>query len=95
MRAILLASIAIASGALLLSACSAEESHTQCTSAPQSEWMDQAEFQQGLEEQGYKINEFKVTEGQCYEIYGFNADDQKVEIYFNPVDGSIVKQEME
>ena len=79
----------------LLAACSAEESVTQCTTAASSEWMDEGEIQAGLEQQGYQINEFKVTPGNCYEIYGQSPAGDKVEIYFNPVDGSIVKQEME
>ena len=68
---------------------------TECTDAPKSEWQNQEAFQQELKEQGYKINEFKVTEGNCYEIYGWNQEEQKVEIYFNPVDGSKVKEEIE
>lgn len=87
-----LGSVALVS---LLAACSAEESVTQCTTASSSEWMDETQFQAGLEEQGYEINEFKVTPGSCYEIYGNSPAGDKVEIYFNPVDGSVVKQEME
>lgn len=79
--------------ATLLSACSAEHGTTQCTTAPQSEWQNQDMFQAKLLAQGYKINEFKVTDGNCYEIYGFDKDENKVEIYFNPVDGSVVKEE--
>ncbi|GEA12783.1 PepSY domain-containing protein [Alteromonas sp. KUL49] len=75
-----------------LSGCS-KHSVTQCTTAPEAEWQDQSAFQAQLLAQGYKINEFKVTEGSCYEIYGFDKDDNKVEIYFNPVDGDIVKIE--
>ncbi len=79
----------------LLAACSAEETVTRCTTASQSEWIDQEQFQAGLKEQGYEINEFKVTPGNCYEIYGKNRAGEKVEIYFNPVDGSVVKEEKE
>ena len=82
------ASISIAA----LAGCASEET-TQCTTEPRSAWQDADAFQQNLIDQGYKINEFKVTEGSCYEIYGFDADETKVEIYFNPVDGSIVKRE--
>ena len=42
---------------------------------------------------GYTIKTFKVS-GNCYEIYGFAKDGKKVEIYFNPVDGSIIKKEV-
>ncbi|RUO76133.1 PepSY domain-containing protein [Idiomarina seosinensis] len=84
-----------ATALVLLAACSAEESVTQCTTASQTEWMDQEQFQAGLEQEGYEINEFKVTPGSCYEVYGKNRSGEKVEIYFNPVDGSVVKQEVE
>lgn len=79
----------------LLVGCSAEETVTRCTTAPSAEWMDKSGFQKGLEEQGYQISEFKVTPGNCYEIYGKSPAGDKVEIYYNPVDGSVVKQEME
>ena len=67
----------------------------QCTEADTSEWLDKEQFQKNLKEQGYKINEFKVTEGDCYEIYGWNQEGQKVEIYFNPVTGEVAKKEIE
>ena len=50
------------------------------------------DFQAKLSNEGYTINQFKQTEGNCYEIYGFEPDGTKVEIYFNPVDASIVKR---
>jgi len=84
--------LAVMFGAVLLSACGTH-SVTQCTTAPESEWQNQEAFQAQLLAKGYKINEFKVTEGNCYEIYGFDMKENKVEIYFNPVDGSIVKEE--
>jgi len=62
-----------------------------CTDAPKDKWQKQDAFKQQLLDQGYKIKTFKVT-GSCYEIYGWNKDKKKVEIYFNPVDGKIVKQ---
>jgi len=40
---------------------------------------------------GYKINRF-LTTGSCYEIYGKNKEGKNIEIYFNPVDGSVVKK---
>lgn len=78
---------------IVLSGCGMRAG-TQCTDAPQSEWQDQDAFQQQLVAQGYQIDEFVVTEGSCYEIYGANKEGQQVEIYFNPVDGEIVKQEI-
>ena len=43
-----------------------------------------------LEAQGYQIKTFKVSKGQCYEIYGFDKGGQKVEIYFDPQTGAVV-----
>lgn len=63
----------------------------ECTKEPTSKWKNQDAFQKELEAT-YKIKKFKVTEGNCYEIYGWDKKGNKVEIYFNPVDGKIIKQ---
>ena len=62
-----------------------------CTKEPTEKWKDQDSFQKELA-LTYKIKKFKVTKGNCYEIYGWDKADKKVEIYFNPVTGAIVKQ---
>lgn len=64
-----------------------------CTKEPKAKWQDEKKFQENLVSQGYKIKKFKVTKGGCYEIYGWDKEQKKVEIYFNPIDGKIVKQE--
>jgi hypothetical protein len=66
-----------------------------CTDGNKDNWIPEDTFQKNLVEQGYKIKKFKTTSGGCYEIYGHNAEGQKVEIYFNPVNGDIVKQEID
>jgi hypothetical protein len=72
---------------LVLSAAltSAAYAGPKCTTEPKDKWQDQKAFQKSLEDQGYKIKVFKVTKGDCYEIYGWNKDGKKVEIYFDPV----------
>lgn len=62
-----------------------------CTKEPKEKWQNQDTFKQNLVNEGYKIKVFKVTSGNCYEIYGHDKAGKKVEIYFNPVDGSKVK----
>lgn len=64
-----------------------------CTDQPKEKWMKQEDFKKRLEGEGYKIRKFKQP-GTCYEIYGTNKDGKNVEIYFNPVNGSIVKEEI-
>ncbi|MEN0036393.1 MAG: PepSY domain-containing protein [Cellvibrio sp.] len=67
----------------------------QCTDIDKSKWLDQAKFQEDLKAKGYEIKVFKVTDGNCYEIYGWDKDKKKVEIYFDPVTGKTVKEEIE
>ncbi|MGE6239845.1 PepSY domain-containing protein [Ectopseudomonas guguanensis] len=88
MRRLLLAS------ALL--ACTAPAfAKTECTTTDRSTWQDPDQFQAKLVADGYKINKFKITEGNCYEIYGFDREGRKVEIYHDPVSGKAVKTEIE
>lgn len=67
----------------------------QCTTTDKAQWQDQAKFQEDLKAKGYNIKKFKVTAGNCYEIYGRDKDKRKVEIYFDPVTGKVVKEEIE
>lgn len=61
-----------------------------CTDQPKDKWMKEADFKAKVEAEGYKIRKFKQP-GTCYEIYGTDKNGKNIEIYFNPVDASIVK----
>ncbi len=61
-----------------------------CTTEAKDKWLSEIDMKKKVEEMGFKIKTFKVA-GDCYEIYGTNKDGKKAEVYFNPVDGSIVK----
>ena len=64
-----------------------------CTKEPKSAWMSEDAMKAKIADMGYqKIKTFKVT-GSCYEIYGYDKANKRAEVYFNPVDGSIVKAE--
>jgi len=71
--------------------CNAAHAKKNCTDEPKEKWMSEAAFKKKVEAEGFKIKKFK-TPGTCYEIYGTNKDGKKVEIYFNPVDGSVAKK---
>ncbi|AIG01169.1 signal peptide protein [Pseudomonas fluorescens] len=86
MRKILLLSLMVASPLALAG--------PQCTTAERSQWQDPQAFQDQLKAQGYEISKFKITDGNCYEIYGFDKDKRKVEIYHDPVSGKAVKTEI-
>lgn len=67
----------------------------ECTTADKAEWLDKEKFQEDRKAEGYEIKKFKVTDGNCYEIYGWNKAKEKVEIYYNPVTGAVVKEEID
>ena len=78
---------------LILSSLSAF-AEVDCTSENKDKWKNQEAFKKELEAE-YKIKVFKVTKGNCYEIYGRNKAGKKVEIYFNPVTGEKVKERVQ
>ena len=67
-----------------------------CTSASRDKWMSEDQMKAKIAEMGYKdIRTFKTTKGNCYEIYGHDKEGRKAEVYFDPTDGHIVKQEID
>lgn len=73
---------------LLSTAAHAKKS---CTDEPKSKWMSEEAFKKKAMEDGYTIRKFKQP-GTCYEIYGTDRDGKNVEVYFNPVDGTVSKR---
>ncbi len=76
--------------ALLILSSSAALAAKNCTTEPKDKWMTEEAFKEKAIADGYTIKKFK-TPGTCYEIYGTNKEGKKVEVYFNPVDGSVHK----
>ncbi|WP_210252164.1 PepSY domain-containing protein [Rhodoplanes serenus] len=62
-----------------------------CTSAPPATWLPLDTLRARVEAEGYRIVVLKTTAGNCYEIYGRDRDGRRVEIYFDPVSGDVVK----
>lgn len=77
--------------ALLLAVAGAAVAGPACN-APKEKWMPEAAFKKEVEAQGVQIKTFKVSKGQCYEIYGTDKAGKKVEIYFDPVSGKALEQ---
>jgi hypothetical protein len=71
-----------------------------CPNVPEAQWMHILDMQKKIvNEYGFAIKKFQ-TDGHCYEIYGWglSADGkkfEKIEVYFNPVTGEIVKKNVE
>jgi len=63
-----------------------------CTSEARDKWLSESDMKAKIATLGYKYKVFKVTTGNCYEIYGQNKAGQRVEIYFHPVTGNVVSE---
>jgi hypothetical protein len=76
----------------LLSICASASAEPKCTSEAKDKWISESEMKAKIASLGYQAKVFKVTKGNCYEIYGLDKSGKRVEIYFNPVDGKIVEE---
>ena len=77
--------------AALIAASGAAIAGPTCTDQPRDKWISEEQMKAKIDKMGLKYEVFKVTKGNCYEIYGFNAEGKKVEIYFHPLDGKVVE----
>lgn len=66
----------------------------ECTNEPRSRWMNEIAFRDSLKQQGYVVKKFKVVK-RCYEIYGADKLGRKVEVYFSPVTGQVIKSRVD
>lgn len=68
-----------------------------CAKAPKDKWLSELDMQKKIvNEYSFAIKKFKI-DGDCYEIYGFDhskgsKNPPRVEVYFDPVTGEIVKR---
>lgn len=83
--------ITLAAAPLLLLAAGAAVAAPPCTQEPRSKWLSESAMKQKIAELGYKDIRVFHQIGSCYEIYGRTAEGKRAEVYFNPVDGSVVK----
>jgi hypothetical protein len=63
----------------------------ECTTEAPSKWIPAEEMKAKALSSGYKIDVFKMTTGNCYEIYGRNPAGKRVEVYYHPITGDVVK----
>ncbi|OAI51837.1 hypothetical protein AYO46_07070 [Betaproteobacteria bacterium SCGC AG-212-J23] len=83
-RAVLLALSLASTGAL---------ARADCPQYPKAEWMPKEQAKAKIEAMGYKIDKFKI-DGNCYEIYGFNKEGKKAEVYFDAKTLNVIKAEI-
>ncbi len=62
-----------------------------CTKEPKAAWLSETKMKEKIATMGYREIKVFKTSGSCYEIYAIDAKGRKAEVYFNPVDGSVVQ----
>lgn len=66
-----------------------------CTSQPQARWLTPEQMKARIARMGYRdIKVFQVS-GSCYEIYAHTKDGKRAEVYFNPVTGAVVQNNVD
>ena len=63
-----------------------------CTSESKEKWLSETAIRAKIDSLGYKYKVFKLTAGNCYEVYGRDKAGQRVEVYFHPITGAIVEE---
>jgi hypothetical protein len=79
-------------GLLTMLVSSTALANPQCTNTPVERWISADEMKSKIVEASYKIDVFKITKGNCYEIYGRNKEGKRVEVYFDPTTGKAVRE---
>ncbi|KKN75392.1 hypothetical protein LCGC14_0381360 [marine sediment metagenome] len=79
----------MSAAAVMMLAAPAFAEEMKCDVPDQTTWMSQDDLTAMYVEQGYDVKNIKIDEG-CYEIYGLDANGERVEIYVDPVTGEPV-----
>jgi hypothetical protein len=62
-----------------------------CTTAPEDQWMTEADAQAKITEAGYTVAKIKRTRtGNCYEAYVTDKSGKKMELFLDPTSASII-----
>ena len=94
LRFAVLAAVAAAGIGSFASMASADNDELKCTTADKAGWMSEDATKDLLKQQGYQeVRKIKVTDGNCYEVYGIDAKGEKVEVYLDPTNGNVVAKE--
>lgn len=61
-----------------------------CTKEAKEKWKPQPDAEAAAKAAGYEVRKSKI-EGSCYEVYGVDKSGQMFELFYNPVDLSLMK----
>jgi len=62
----------------------------ECPNVPRDQWMSDAAITEKAKEKGYDVRSIKAEDG-CLEAYAMDKDGKRVEVYFHPGTGDVLK----
>ena len=91
MNASIIKTLAVGALCAVSSASFATTYSGSCTAEPISKWLSPDAVKAKLEQQGYTVARIKSS-GTCYEAYTRDKNGNKVELFVNPANASVVAQ---
>jgi hypothetical protein len=62
----------------------------ECPNVPRDQWMSDAAITEKAKGMGYDVRSIKVDDG-CLEAYAMDKDGKRVEVYFHPGTGDVLR----
>lgn len=66
----------------------------ECPNVPRDQWMSDAAITEKAKQQGYDVRSIKAEDG-CLEAYAMDKDGKRVELYFHPATGDVLRVKAE
>lgn len=83
--------LSVIAGVVLLQASLASaHGFKDCTKEAKDKWKSEKDAEAAAVAAGYTVSKVKV-EGSCYEVYAKDKGGKKFELFYNPVDLTLVK----
>ena len=86
--------ILIAATLVTLLAPVAASASQDCPDVPRDQWMSDAAITEKAKTLGYDVRSIKVEDG-CMEAYALDKDGKRVEVYFHPGTGDVLRVKAE
>jgi hypothetical protein len=74
-----------------MACASTPQEKVECTQAPRTEWMTEAQARKLFKASEYALVKFKISKGNCHEFYAVDHQVGVVEAYLHPVTGAQVR----
>ena len=74
-----------------MASASTPQEKIECTQAPRTQWMSEAQARKVFKADTYALVTFKISKGNCHEFYAVDHQGGVVEAYMHPVTGAQVR----